>query len=846
MTPFPNTLVQFFNKNIKVIFWSLLALQLISMLVMSQQVGVSADEYRHIRQAAKVYNYYESDGENKAALENSGIDPMQFNGQSFDNLMYFFTKKFDVKNYMEMRHFFNALLGWLIILLTGFIAKEFWGYKGAILAIFLLFITPRFLGHSLNNNKDIPFAFGFILSFYGTILFLKDLPRLKAKSITLLILGIATAISIRMAGLLSVGFFGLFSAALFFTTKPLNKLFQQEKGLIFKRLLIAVPAISIIAYFLGIAFWPFLTTEPIENLKKVLDATSAHPISLNQLFEGSLVMSNTLPSYYSLKWTWITYPLILIVGTALALIFMKQAKKKDLLLYCYIAFAFVFVLAWMSLRQSNFYGAIRHLLFIYPIAILIAVIGFKFLSEYVGQKKSPWLKLVPTAAILILSIHPVAHIIRNYPYSYVYFNELSGGMDYVYDKYETDYFQHSIRHATEWLVENELPQLANDKKVIIASNDNKNCRYWTRDIEQVEKVIYTRYYEKYAKDWDYAIYYCGYITPEQLTNKQWPPAGTIHTETVDGFPIAAVVKRQSKEDLAGFEMLDKNPPVAEAHFMKFLKDYPANEQILEGLAKANLYTKNYDKACSYAKQSAEYNPRSIGALWVQSSALMASERYSEVPAVCDKITTMRASFYQAYYNKGVALKMMNQPNKAVKEFVMALRYNPKYYDAYLQMGEVYINYKQYGEAIGKIYNSVSKFRPNDLKVTLQKAKCYHFMNKTKEAEQILNSIPRKFQSNIDYITCKSRVEINKGNLSMAAQLLNLNRNPNTSSELYVVKAILAKAQGDLSGAKTHLETALHLDKSNNEAKEELKNLNQKTTTPIIKPKPTAKKSMMYQ
>ena len=42
------------------------------------------------------------------------------------------------------------------ILVSGLIAKKEWGYKGAIITIIFLFISPRFIGHSLNNNKDIP------------------------------------------------------------------------------------------------------------------------------------------------------------------------------------------------------------------------------------------------------------------------------------------------------------------------------------------------------------------------------------------------------------------------------------------------------------------------------------------------------------------------------------------------------------------------------------------------------------------------------------------------------------------------------------------------------------------
>jgi len=818
-------LMALYTTHLKAIFWGLLTLQLVAMLVMSQDVGISADEYRHIAQASKVYDYYASDGADKAALEDSGMDPMQLNGQAFDNLMFFLTQKFDVENYMEMRHFFNALLGWLIILLTGFVAKEFWGYKGAILAVFLLFIAPRFLGHSLNNNKDIPFAFGFILSFYGTILFLKDLPRVKPLSLLILTLGIAAAISIRMAGLLSIAFLALFSAVHYLSIKPEDRVLRQGQDVLFNRLLYLVPSIALVGFFVGIAFWPFMMSDPIGGLKQVLDATASHPTALHQLFEGKLVMSDHLPYYYSLKWTWLTYPLVLMVGWALALLLSKQAKRENLLTYFYIAFAFVFVLVWMSLFQSNFYGAIRHLLFIYPLGVLMAVIGFQFLSEYLAQKDEAYLRFVPLGLVLILCIHPVAHIIRNYPYSYVYFNELSGGINKNADKYETDYFQHSLRHATTWFVENELPKVQHDgKKIIVTSNDDKNCRYYTRAYDDVIDLTYSRYYEKYANDWDYAIFYCAYIAPEELSTQSWPPVGTIHTETVDGFPIAAVVKRPSKEDLAGFKALETAPELATVHFEHYIDKYAPNSQVLEGLAKAKLLTQNYAEALDYANQSIHLNSYSASALWTLASALMANQKFAEVPEVCDRLIALRPSFYEAYYRKGLALKFLDKQKDAFEQFQLALRYHPQYYEAYMQMGEILINHKQYADAIREAYGPLSQLMPDDLSLNMQIAKCYHFLDEDEFAEQILNAIPPEYYSNVDYVIAKCRVELKKGNLPLVDQMLASVSTVNDNPELYVLRGLYAIANQDLAAARLAFDAALNLDSTNYEARSLAKSL----------------------
>ena len=806
------------DKSLRLIFWGLLFIQLISMLVLSQKIGISADEFRHHKQAERVYNYYTSKGEDKSALKNTGRDPMQFNGQSFDNLMIVFEKLFKVEKIMEMRHFFNSIIGWLIILVTGLIAKKRWGYKGAIFAIIFLFISPRFIGHSLNNNKDIPFALGFIISTFGTLTFINDLPKVKTSTVLLLILGIAFSISIRIAGVLSIGFLGLFCGFKYIFTKPFFSLFKREKLQIIKKSLIFIPIVAIVGYGIGIIFWPYLLENPINGLIEVINATETHPVSLNQLFNGKMILSKNLPSNYVITYILYTYPLLIFVGVLLTLgLVPKNWRNEDLITFIFLVFIILFVLMWMSFNNSNIYGGIRHLLFIYPIVVLISVRGYLIFNEFLKNYNNRVLQYVPFLIILILSINPIFHIIKNYPYSYIYFNEIAGGVKNNSDKFETDYFQHSLRHASEWLIENEIENNRTKDSTIIKviSNDFSNTNYYLKSEKNRIELKYSRYYEKYSKQWDYAIFYCAYINPYQLKNKLWPPKGTIHVEEVDGFPIAVVVKRISNEDIFGFNALKKNKiSEAKKHFKSSLELYPENEEVLEGYARAMLKERKLDSTIIYADMSLLYNPRQIGALLLKAAALNSKKEFEEALTVSDKMIKVSASFAEGHFQKGIALRYLNKPNEAIKEFQLATGYKKEYYEAFMQIGDIYINYKKYNEAIEKIFKKVLEFRKDDLLANANCALCYHFLKNNNDAEVFLKKAALKSRNNFNVVKTSCRIELSKGNLNGASRLLYMARNINNNSELLVIQALFVLNKNNKELAIQYLDKAIELDKTN--------------------------------
>ncbi|MBP5241331.1 MAG: phospholipid carrier-dependent glycosyltransferase, partial [Bacteroidales bacterium] len=206
------------NKN-NLWFWAFVAIAailLFAMPLMSKSAGNSGDEDGfQIPQGEFVLNYYKTDGADTTCLQdmveidgNKQSWNLKYYGCSFDVLTAWFNDTFGINDIAKSRHIFNSLCGWLIVLFGGLIAWRLGGWKAGVFTMLLLFLSPRLLGHSFNNPKDIPFAAGVVMSLYYMIVFFRQAPKPKWYIMLMLALSIAFAISIRVGGLILFGYFG--------------------------------------------------------------------------------------------------------------------------------------------------------------------------------------------------------------------------------------------------------------------------------------------------------------------------------------------------------------------------------------------------------------------------------------------------------------------------------------------------------------------------------------------------------------------------------------------------------------------------------------------------------------
>ncbi len=342
----------------------------------------------------------------------------------------------------------------------------------------------------------------------------------------------------------------------------------------------AVLLISVAGYFLGLSLWPFALENPFINPWKSYEVMAHFPTTIRQIFEGKAIWSDLLPWYFLPKSMLITIPVLVWLGLGLFLIpFIRSLRNDSAILYSFLLFTVLFPPVFAVLKQVNLYGSWRHFLFIYPGMVLLAAVGF---TSFFRLKKHYLLNLAAGAVLLLLSLHPFRFMVRNHPYYYLYYNQFAGGLRQAYGNYETDYYYHTMRKGSEWLIR-YLKKEGVQHAVVGA---NFSIAWYLRN----ETGLQYRYFSwdnRCQTDWDYAVVANSYIPPGQLRKRIWPPGNAIHVVYADDVPVCAVLRRQTKDDLAGINALNEGrTETAVLKLQAALRADPMNEVIYYHLAVA--------------------------------------------------------------------------------------------------------------------------------------------------------------------------------------------------------------------------------------------------------------------
>ena len=665
--------------------------------IMSYDSGISGDEQRfHYLHGQNVYNYFATGGKDTSAIYyNNSV--LHLYGPAFDLVTVIFIKIFQVENEYEFRHILNGWAGWLAILFAGLLAILLAGWRAGVITLVLLFLSPRFLGHSFNNPKDIPFAMAFVFTLYYIIKFLKEFPRPSISTTLLTAFGIGLAIGVRIGGLLLVAYLFLFSGIYFLVTSRRGSFFAKTNMKRSGRLFVFLAIISILGYFIGIATWPYALQAPLSNPIKALGIMTDYTTSLRQLFEGEIIWSNRAPWYYVPKYIVITVPIVVLTGLVLFFATIHKLKKNLNYLWLFIiAFSFIFPVIYIINKESNVYGGWRHTMFVYPSMVIAASIG---LVTLYNQLKPKILKYISAGLFLLLCLLPFRHIVVNHPHQYIYYNELTGGTNGALGEYEMDYYFHSLKAGSEWLIENKIKPLQNQssKPILVASNSNID--YYFRNYKDQVQTVYIRYYERSTVDWDYAIFANSFINPYQLKNGLWPSENTIHTIDVDKIPICAIMERKNKLALEGNNLINEQKLLEGINMLEqAVALEPANEHTLLVLAKAYIDTQQYVKAVNVLNQCLEVYPDYDRALNLLGIMYMDLEMYAEAIDVFIWITKINERFVSAYHNLGLVYINLYDIDMALRWFLEATEVNKNYKPSYMAIAEIYNQLGMYEEA----------------------------------------------------------------------------------------------------------------------------------------------------
>lgn len=626
------------NKN-STWFWAFFVLVFglfFALPIMSLDAGNSGDEDGfQIPQGNYVLEWYKTFGEDSTNLTFSNL---KYYGSSFDVVMAFVNQTFQISDVHTSRHIANALFGWLCLVFVGLIAYRIAGWRAGVMALILLFLSPRFLGHAFNNPKDIPFAASIVMAVFFMLQFFRQFPKVKKTTVVFLTLSIALSISVRIGGLILFGFFGLFGL-LFFMQEVFQYRKEQRKitlkravefkfKTVFKRLFFYGIGICAGGYFLGLILWPYALQAPIKHPMEAFTEMAKFAVSLRQNFEGSLVWSDLLPWYYTPKYIFITIPLAVLIGLLLYL-FAGALKKENRFTTFVVYFACVFPIFWLVYSHANVYGGWRHSLFAYPFMTIAAGLGFNALVDVVKQK---YLKIAFLLLPVILLIPEAFFIAKNHPYEYTYFNTLAGGVNGAYGNYELDYYYHSTREASEWVIENaEKSGLETTGKIKVATWHQASVGYFFRNDTARFEVVFSRWHERGNNDWDYAIFTITGMSPDMLKHSEaFPPTNTVHEIKVDGIPIAIVLKRTDKSDYFGNLLKRENKPDSAIVLLKkALTIVPSDESVLLNMGEIYLNKRQTDSAIFYLDKLLNFDPKNENANYYKAYALMFENQLNE-------------------------------------------------------------------------------------------------------------------------------------------------------------------------------------------------------------------------
>jgi hypothetical protein len=278
-----------------------------------------------------------------------------------------------------------------------------------------------------------------------------------------------------------------------------------------------------IVYYLA---WPYLWVAGSEGFIEPLTKFSAYTWQGDILFEGQIYTEASLPEYYIFKLIPMQFTLPLLVlalgGMAVSLQRFAQGKinrAKVMLLYAWL----ILPLAYTLIRDSVNYNNFRQYLFVMVPLFVFSALAMEWIFE-----KLPWQAARVGLAIIIL-LPGLIGLVQLHPYQYIYYNELTGGVDGAFRTYELDYWLTSYKEAAEFIDENLPP----GSSILVWGGERRVRPYLTHPFVIINP---THLEQDEWKNIDYVL-----VTTEYQLDLQYHlDAETLFAAEANGVPLALV------------------------------------------------------------------------------------------------------------------------------------------------------------------------------------------------------------------------------------------------------------------------------------------------------------------
>ncbi len=441
------------------------------MLWMSSDFGVTWDELHRQFNGERIWDLY------RGVVRRSPNAAEHLYGGLFDVLAVSLQRALPAMDLYLVRHLLNATFGWLGIVFAGGLAWAIAGPACAVLAMVMLAFIPPYMGHSMNNPKDLPFA----TFATGTLMVVAWLPRtypyVPAKHAIALGTMIGLTLAVRPGGLLFAPYAALWVAVTLVAARELNP----------RRLAITAAALLgavLLAFVVPMPVWPYLWERPFIGVFEAVEAVSDFEWRGTVLFNGRDVQSTEMPWTYVPQWLTYTMPPVVLAGAALSVwsLWRTATLRKAVL---GLWFAVLFPIGYVIARQSTLYDGIRHLLFVVPPLAVLAAIGWWWAVGHTQRR----VRAVAIALLAVGLAEPLVFQVRNHPNQYVYFSPLVGGPAGVWTEFELDYWGNCLHETAKHAAEIAR---ASGAPIIVSGRNDRLVRLNARRVSAVAPTFSAR------------------------------------------------------------------------------------------------------------------------------------------------------------------------------------------------------------------------------------------------------------------------------------------------------------------------------------------------------------------
>ncbi len=394
----------------------------------------------------------------------------------------------------------------------------------ALLCSALLVLSPRIFADSFVNSKDLPTVALMIIAIHAIIRWMDRPTFLRA-----LWVGVASAlvIDVRLTGLLTTCI--MLTLATVMVCDTYKKSAKDAGSIILQTLLAVGSTIATV-----ILLWPFLWHDTLNRFVLSFEEMSHFPWSGNVFYLGNTIPATKLPWHYIPVWILVTTPLLIcmagLLGTVVSLHALAKEKMRsaDNREQCVFLCWFFPPLIAVIVLHATLYDGWRHLFFIYPALVLLAVEGITYLDTKIRTIPLGTMRSATSCifiGIISLSLASTASwMVRHHPFQNVYFS-----IPHTSSLFELDYWGSSYKQGLEWLAAHDnSPSIKVD-----FDNFPGGENLWMLPEED---------YNRFEIDTEHPRYF---LTNFRGRTSKNPPEGVeIYRITVDGAKIMGVYERE--------------------------------------------------------------------------------------------------------------------------------------------------------------------------------------------------------------------------------------------------------------------------------------------------------------